>query len=163
MSPSSKAWRICDVNKRPGAREESFRLTTEKMVSFFARGPYCFRGKARCIWLRIAASGEAAAKVRRDDAARAQALANVFDGWLRNRTPHRPAPSRWARHVLRPHSATRAARGASQRGPGWACCASKICCCTSATTSHFNQRRWGALCSWACCSMRRTKKVLTEL
>ena len=45
MSPSSKAWRICDVNKRPGAREESFRLTTEKMVSFFARGPYCFRGK----------------------------------------------------------------------------------------------------------------------
>ena len=73
MSPSSKAWRICDkLTSAPERARESFRLTTEKMVSFFARGPYCFPWKSPVHLIATdRSSGEAAAKVRRDDATRA--------------------------------------------------------------------------------------------
>ena len=49
MSPRSRAWRICTGKLRPGAREESFRLITEKMVSILALCPYSYCGKARYI------------------------------------------------------------------------------------------------------------------
>src|SRR6267154_2129975 len=91
------------TKRRPGARADSLRFTTEKTVSTFARCPYSFCGKARYIFPRSVPCGTP----RRGCAGiiLCASVAGYTGDWLRNRTRHRPAPSAVAR-VVPPHPAT---------------------------------------------------------